>query len=91
MVLGIIGLVFKRARFLARVLSFYFLIVGAASYGVVASALLRVIGKASIAQWAVARAFYNMTAPVLSYSIEVEGEEILETTRPAVFIANHQS
>lgn len=80
----------KGLRFYLRVVNAYFLLVTAATYGVLASVTLRLIGKKSIAQWATARAFAALGCPGLGIKFEVEGEEYM-STRPAVFISNHQS
>ncbi|KAI5781211.1 hypothetical protein EDC01DRAFT_632950 [Geopyxis carbonaria] len=81
---------FKGARFYIRILSAYFLLVTCASYGVLASVLLRLVGRVSIAQWATARAFKNLGCPTMGIEFEIENEEAL-LTRPAVFVSNHQS
>ncbi|KAL7271793.1 1-acylglycerol-3-phosphate O-acyltransferase [Rhizina undulata] len=90
MVLSVLGIVWKQGRFYARILSCYLLLVTCATYGVVASIALRFVGKASIAQWTTARAFKNLTCPLMGLDFKVVGEERLET-RPAVFVSNHQS
>ncbi|KAF8245655.1 1-acylglycerol-3-phosphate O [Wilcoxina mikolae CBS 423.85] len=90
MVLSLLGTVFKTCRFYARILTCYVLLATCATYGVVASVALRIVGKVSIAQWTTARAMKMVGCPIMGIEFEVEGEEILET-RPAVFISNHQS
>jgi lysophosphatidate acyltransferase len=72
-----------------------------ASYGVVASLVLRCVGYGGLSQWTVARAFKwtmwlttGLTFRVID-SGRVEGgrrggEEAL-LTRPAVFVGNHQT
>jgi len=61
-----------------------------ASYGVLASVVLRLIGKVGLAQWAAGRAFLAVTCPAVGVDFRVSGEDKLQT-RPAVFISNHQS
>lgn len=90
MILALIGNISKKARFFARILSCYLLLITCAAYGVVTSVVLRLLGRQSIAQWVVARAFKNLTCPIVGIEFRVEGEEKLET-RPAVFVSNHQS
>ncbi|RPB02094.1 1-acylglycerol-3-phosphate O [Choiromyces venosus 120613-1] len=90
MTLTILGRFFKSGRFYARILSCYFLLVTCAAYGVLASVALRVVGKVSIAQWTTARAFKNLTCPIIGLEFKVENEGALDT-RPAVFVSNHQS
>lgn len=90
MVLTLLGRVSKTCRFFARILTAYVLLVTVAAYGVVASAVLRLVGRASIAQWATARAFAFIGCPIMGVEFIIEGEEKL-LTRPAVFVSNHQS
>ena len=90
MVLTLLGRFFKTGRFYARILSCYFLLVTVAAYGVVASVALRLVGKASIAQWTTGRAFKNLTCPLIGLEFKVINEENLGI-RPAVFVSNHQS
>jgi len=72
-----------------------------ASYGVVASIALRLVGYGGLSQWTVARAFKwtmwlttGVTFRIIESSKEEGGrkggEEAL-ATRPAVFVGNHQT
>ena len=77
--------------FLARLLASYVALLLCATYGVLASLLLRPFGAHRNAQHLTARAFHY----AMKYSTGVEfeivsGSEYLHT-RPAVIIANHQS
>ena len=60
-----------------------------ASYGVLSSILLRIIGRPTLAQWTVAKAYATILNPLIGWEWEVQGREHLET-RPAVYISNHQ-
>lgn len=88
--LALLAKLSPKVRFLARMIAFYLALASCASYGVVVSILLKLLGRASIAQWATGRAFYFVTSSLVGYDFKVDGEEHL-LTRPAVFIANHQS
>ncbi|KAF8470181.1 hypothetical protein BDZ91DRAFT_720108 [Kalaharituber pfeilii] len=90
MVLAFLGRISKKARFFSRILTCYFLLMTCAAYGVLASVVLRLIGKVSIAQWTAGRAFLAVTCPAVGVDFKVSGEEWLQT-RPAVFISNHQT
>lgn len=80
-----------RAGFVARCLAYYGCMVACASYGVVASVVLRIAGKPGISQWTVARAFkWTMFYTTGSGFDIIEGAQYLNT-RPAVFLANHQT
>ena len=80
-----------KASFYARLLSSYGTLLFCATYGVLASLALRVVGKHRLAQWAVARAFHYTMALTTGVRFEiVEGQEYLKT-RPCVLIGNHQS
>jgi lysophosphatidate acyltransferase len=86
-----IGQKVPRAAFVARCLASYGSLLVVAAYGVVASACLRLVGYGRISQWAVGRGFKWMMRFTAGVKFEiVEGEEHL-TTRPAVFIGNHQT
>ena len=61
-----------------------------AAYGVLASVVLRLIGKVGLAQWAAGRAFLAVTCPAVGVDFNLDGEERL-LTRPAVFMSNHQT
>ena len=82
----------RLASFIARFIASYFALLICATYGVVASLGLRLVGKHRLAQWTTARAFkwtmYLTTGAIFNI---VEGEEYLNSTRPAVIIGNHQS
>jgi len=80
-----------RAAFAARCLSAYGSLILCATYGVVASIVLRLVGYGRVSQWATARSFKWVMRYTTGVRFDVvEGEEYLRT-RPAVFIANHQT
>ncbi|KAI5284654.1 1-acylglycerol-3-phosphate O-acyltransferase [Ascosphaera aggregata] len=86
-----LSLVYKRAAFFARCLAAYGCLAACASYGVIASIVLRLVGYGGISQWTVARAFkWTMWFATGVWFEIVEGAEHL-ATRPAVFIGNHQT
>ncbi len=79
------------ASFYARLLSSYGCLLLCATYGLIASILLRLVGAHRNAQWATARAFrYTMGLTTGVYFEIVEGKQHLDT-RPCVLIGNHQS
>jgi len=82
---------YQPASFYARCLTSYAALLLCASYGVVVSILLRLVGRHRLAQYLVAGAFkYAMLiATGVRFEI-VEGEQYL-STRPCVIIGNHQS
>ncbi|PLB33945.1 1-acylglycerol-3-phosphate O-acyltransferase SLC1 [Aspergillus candidus] len=80
-----------RAAFAARCLASYASLLICATYGVIASIVLRLVGYGRVSQWATARSFKWVMRITTGVKCEiVEGKEHL-TTRPAVFIGNHQS
>ncbi|PNP37461.1 hypothetical protein TGAMA5MH_10564 [Trichoderma gamsii] len=86
------SLVIPKAGFVARSLAAYISLIACALYGVLASILLTLIGKRQIAQWAVARAFHFTMRYTTGIEFVVDDpENILGSTRPAVFIGNHQT
>ncbi|KAF3906242.1 hypothetical protein ABW20_dc0102151 [Dactylellina cionopaga] len=89
--LALLGNVSKLARFGARLLTAYIIMVVCALYGVVASLFLRAIGKVGIAQWTVARAFTYTMCPAVGVDFVIENEEGMWNERPVVFVGNHQA
>ncbi|KAI0194495.1 hypothetical protein EV127DRAFT_334030 [Xylaria flabelliformis] len=84
--------VVPKAAFVARVLAAYIALIICASYGVIVSIFLRILGREQIAQWTTARAFKYVMALTTGISFEVEDpNKYLETIRPAVFVGNHQT
>lgn len=80
-----------RAAFIARCLASYGSLVLCAFYGVIASIVLRLVGYGRVSQWATARSFKWVMRYTTGVQFNViEGSEHL-STRPAVFIGNHQS
>lgn len=81
-----------KAAFAARVLASYMSLLLIALYGVFASIVLTLAGHQGISQWATARAFQFVMR--LSTGVEFAVEDpkgVLGSTRPAVFIGNHQT
>ncbi|KAJ5888703.1 20S cyclosome subunit (BimA/Nuc2/Cdc27) [Penicillium taxi] len=86
-----IGTKFPRAAFAARCIAAYGCLLFSAAYGVFASIVLRLVGFGRISQWATARCFKWVMLLTTGVKFEIiEGQEYL-TTRPAVFLANHQT
>lgn len=82
------------AGFAARVLASWIALVFCALYGVFASIVLRLSGgdRWQVAQWATARAFRFTMSVLTGITFEVEDpHNYLGTTRPAVFVGNHQT
>lgn len=87
-----LSLAIPKAAFVARSLASYICLVYAALFGVFVSIFLRLVGFSQIAQWATGRCFkYLMflTTGVTFHTVDPKG--ILKSTRPAVFIGNHQT
>jgi len=81
-----------KAAFFARVLASYMALVASALVGVFVSILLRLVGYGQIAQWATGRSFKLFMILSTGVSFEVlDPKDHVGKTRPAVFIANHQS
>ncbi|KAH8425524.1 1-acylglycerol-3-phosphate O-acyltransferase SLC1 [Aspergillus melleus] len=86
-----IGQKVPRAAFVARCLAAYGSLLLCATYGVIASIILRLVGYGRVSQWATARSFKWVMRCTTGVQFKiVSGNEHL-STRPAVFISNHQS
>ncbi|QSZ30053.1 hypothetical protein DSL72_004571 [Monilinia vaccinii-corymbosi] len=90
--LYMISAILPLAGFFARLLAGYLALVLCACYGVFISILLRFVGNYRISQWAVARAFKWTMWLTTGVTFDVQDpHNYLGTTRPAVFIGNHQT
>ncbi|KAI0512597.1 hypothetical protein F5B22DRAFT_298019 [Xylaria bambusicola] len=90
--LYMLSAVVPKAAFAARALAAYISLIICATYGALASIVLRILGREQIAQWTTARAFKYVMALSTGISFEVDDpNKYLETVRPAVFIGNHQT
>lgn len=77
--------------FFARLLASFVCLGLSATYGLVSALSLRLVGKEGLTQWTVAKSFKYLMLLTTGVSVEVvEGAEYL-STRPAVYIGNHQS
>lgn len=91
-VLYILSAAIPAAGFFARLLAAYASLVVCASYGVFMGVALRIFGLGRSTQWAVARAFKYCMWYTTGVTFTVEDpNDYLNTTRPAVFIGNHQT
>lgn len=90
--LYMLSFVVPKAAFAARVLASYISLALAAGWGVFASIFLRLIGEQGIAQWMTGRAFSYLMALTTGITFEIiDPNDVLNTTRPAVFVGNHQT
>lgn len=81
-----------KAGFYGLLLASYACLILAASYGVFVSILFRLLGQHRSAQWAAGRLFKLVMklSTGITFTIE-DPNDYLNTTRPAIFIGNHQS
>ncbi|KAH7162290.1 hypothetical protein B0J13DRAFT_5144 [Dactylonectria estremocensis] len=87
-----LSLVIPKAAFVARCLAFYIGLMFCALYGVFASIALTLAGYQGISQWATGRSFWLIFRWIAGVEFVIEDpKNILGTTRPAVFIGNHQT
>lgn len=79
-------------EYYARTLASFTALILCATYGTIASALLTLVGYGGLGQWTTARSFkWTMWAFTgVWFTIEDE-KDWLNTTRPAVFVGNHQT
>lgn len=90
--LYMLSAVVPAAGFAARSLAAYISLIICATYGAIASIILRILGREQIAQWTTARAFKYVMALTTGVTFEIiDPKRHLETVRPAVFIGNHQT
>ncbi|KAI5863115.1 acyltransferase-domain-containing protein [Durotheca rogersii] len=90
--LYMLATVVPSAEFVGRTLAAYISMIICAIYGVLASIVLRILGREQIAQWTTGRAFKHVMALTTGVAFEIDDpKEHLETVRPAVFVGNHQT
>lgn len=90
--LYILSLRMPSAGFFARLLVSYAALLACACYGVFVSIFLRLFGYGRSAQWATARAFKYVMWYTTGVTFTIDDpNDYLNTTRPAVFIGNHQT
>jgi lysophosphatidate acyltransferase len=79
--------------FAARCLSSYAALLVCATYGVLASIILRAFSLHRLAQWTTARAFAHTMryATGVTFSIPPADRSLLDSNRPVVIVGNHQS
>jgi lysophosphatidate acyltransferase len=90
--LYMLSLAVPRAGFVARVLASYLALVFTTFVGFFATILIALAGYQGLSQWFVGRLFQHIMrwAVGVDFVIEDPGN-VLATTRPAVFIGNHQT
>ncbi|ATY60698.1 AtaAp protein [Cordyceps militaris CM01] len=90
--LFMLSFVVPRAGFFARCLAMYMTFFFAAIFGVVSSIVLSIAGHRNIAQWATARYYLYSARLTTGTTFEADDpHDVLGSTRPAVFIGNHQT
>lgn len=77
-------------RYYWRLTVFLGSLVVASTWGVVVAVGMTLVGHRNDVNFVVARTFYAVASYALDITVEVEGEEHLQT-RPAVMVGNHQS
>ncbi len=80
--------------FIARTMAAYITLIICAAYGTFASGILKLLGlHFKYAQWTTAKAFKHLGGFTMGVKFKIvdNGEQILNNTRPAVFVLNHQT
>ncbi len=82
----------NKLEYYGRSLASFIALILCAIYGTIASACLNVAGYGGLGQWTTARAFKWTMLYFTGVWFEIEDEkDYLNTTRPAVFLGNHQT
>lgn len=90
--LGLLSPMHPLLSFFYRLLASYFSLLICATYGVIVSIFFRVVGHKGLSQWATARSFKYVMRFTTGVTFTIEDpNNYLNTTRPAVFIGNHQT
>lgn len=88
--MSFLGNLFKKFKFVTKGIVALNVLLISATYGVLCSICLTVVGKRSLAQWSTARFYYTLFSFVMGMKINIDRPELLEKL-PAVLISNHQS
>ncbi|PHH79877.1 hypothetical protein CDD82_2131 [Ophiocordyceps australis] len=81
-----------KAGFLARVLASYLTLAMCTISGALSSVVLALAGHQQIAQWFAGRVFHHAMVRTTGVRFVVDdANHVLDTTRPAVFVGNHQT
>jgi lysophosphatidate acyltransferase len=83
----------QTAGFGARSLCFIAGLTTCCILGVPESALLKLVGEGGLSQWLAGRTFKWIMYPLVGiwFDVDEESRKRLDSTRPAVFLANHQT
>lgn len=82
--------VIKKIKFVTKGLVALNILLVSATYGVLCSVFLSLVGKRNIAQWSTARFYYNFFSFIMGTKINIDRPELLSKL-PAILISNHQS
>ncbi|KAK2465921.1 hypothetical protein APHAL10511_001562 [Amanita phalloides] len=78
-------------RYYARAALYISTLMSVATCSTAVAAGMVMIGRRYDTNFVVARTFYAICKRVMNIHVDVEGEEYLSSTRPAVYMMNHQS
>jgi lysophosphatidate acyltransferase len=81
----------SRMRYVVRVAGYTLALFATGVWAAGVAAGMALLGRQYDVNYVVARSFYHLVRTTLGLEVEVEGEERLWTTRPAVLMCNHQS
>lgn len=88
--MSVVGKLLKKLKFYTKGLVALNILLISATYGVVCSVFLSLIGKKELAQWSTARFYYHFFSFVMRTKINIDRPELLSQL-PAILISNHQS
>lgn len=87
-----LSFVVPKAAFAARALAAVLSLIICALYGLFATIAMRLAGQEQSSQWATGRAFKYVMGLTTGITFDIDDpHHVLDTTRPAVFIGNHQT
>lgn len=88
--MSIISGAFKKIKFVTKGIVALNVLILSATYGVLCSIFLSLIGRRNLAQWSTARFYYHLFSFIMGTKINIDRPELLEKL-PAILISNHQS
>ncbi|PWA00946.1 hypothetical protein BB558_002967 [Smittium angustum] len=90
-ILSVFGKFSNKIHFIGRMFNFALTTMAACTISICCSPILIIMGSRTNINWLTGRVFYFLSRFFLGFTVEIEGQEHLDSKSPYVFIGNHQS
>ncbi|PVZ98068.1 hypothetical protein BB558_005933, partial [Smittium angustum] len=89
--LSVFGKFSNKINFIGRMFNFALTTMASCTTSICCSPILIMMGSRTNINWLTGRVFYFLSRILLGFTVEIEGQEHLDSKSPYVFIGNHQS